>query len=205
MAGSGGRGCRSGRYHFHVRSVDDTVELAEIELVVGDGSTDEAEAGVRLGLGGCGGDVAGPGPGTLRRATRPATRIGQVAQEVADRANLEVEVFDEAALVELGVRLLGINAGSEEPATMVKISYRPGGPADRPSRPRRQGHHVRLRWHRAEARGVSHSQMKNDMSGAAAILAAMTALSTFACPVAVTGWFMCTDTSRPAGAASATS
>jgi leucyl aminopeptidase len=42
--------------------------------------------------------------------------------------------------------------------------------------------------------------MKNDMTGAGVILAAMTALSALSCPVAVTGWLMCTD-NMPSGSA----
>jgi leucyl aminopeptidase len=44
--------------------------------------------------------------------------------------------------------------------------------------------------------------MKNDMSGAAAILAAMSALSDLGCPSAVTGYLMCTD-NMPSGTAMA--
>jgi leucyl aminopeptidase len=49
---------------------------------------------------------------------------------------------------------------------------------------------------------VSHSQMKNDMSGAAAILAAMAALPALGCASAVTGYLMCTD-NMPSGTAMA--
>jgi len=45
-----------------------------------------------------------------------------------------------------------------------------------------------------------HATMKNDMSGAAAILAAMCELKGLACPTAVTGWLMCTD-NMPSGTA----
>ena len=38
-----------GRYHFHVRSADDTVELAELVVVVEQESKAEAEEGARLG------------------------------------------------------------------------------------------------------------------------------------------------------------
>ena len=124
-----------------------------------------------------------------------------MAQEVADRAGLEVEVFDEAALVELGCGgLLGINAGSEEPATMVKISYRPAGESTAHLGLVGKGIMYDSGGIALKPADASHSQMKNDMSGAAAILAAMTALSAFACPVAVTGWLMCTD-NMPSGSA----
>lgn len=190
-----------GRYHFHVRSTDDTVELAAVGLVVDEASVEDAEAGARLGrvvaeATSLGRDLANAPAGYLT-----ATRIGLVAGEVADRAGLTVEVFDEAALVDLGCGgLLGINAGSEEPATMVKVSYRPDGEPTGHLGLVGKGIMYDSGGIALKPADASHSQMKNDMSGAGAILAAMTALSAFACPVAVTGWLMCTD-NMPSGSA----
>jgi leucyl aminopeptidase len=45
-----------------------------------------------------------------------------------------------------------------------------------------------------------HATMKNDMSGAAAVLAAMSALAALQCRTAVTGYLMCTD-NMPSGSA----
>jgi leucyl aminopeptidase len=47
-----------------------------------------------------------------------------------------------------------------------------------------------------------HAQMKNDMSGAAAILAAFAELAELGCTAAVTGYLMCTD-NMPSGTAMA--
>src|SRR5690606_21904082 len=47
-----------------------------------------------------------------------------------------------------------------------------------------------------------HARMKNDMSGAAAVLAAVTELSELGCPTTVTGYLMCTD-NMPSGTAQA--
>ena len=44
----------------------------------------------------------------------------------------------------------------------------------------------------------SHAQMKNDMTGAAAILGAMTALRALDCPTAVTAYLCAPTTCRPA-------
>ena len=46
----------------------------------------------------------------------------------------------------------------------------------------------------------SHAQMKNDMTGAGAILSAVLALPALGCPSAVTAWLMCTD-NMPSGMA----
>jgi leucyl aminopeptidase len=47
---------------------------------------------------------------------------------------------------------------------------------------------------------ASHSTMKNDMSGAGAVLAAMSVLRELGCRAAVTGYLMCTD-NMPSGSA----
>jgi leucyl aminopeptidase len=117
-----------GRYHFHIRRQDDTVELAELSLVVGADSMADAKAGARRGrvvaeATSLGRDLANCPAGYLT-----ATGMGEVAGKVGARAGLHVEVFDKAALVELGCGgLLGVNAGSVEPPTMVKVGYRPEG------------------------------------------------------------------------------
>jgi leucyl aminopeptidase len=190
-----------GRYHFHVRRTDDTRELSELTLVVDTEAVADAEVGAQRGrliaaATSLGRDLANCPAGYLT-----ATRIGEVAREVGGRAGLQVEVFDKAALVELGCGgLLGINAGSVEPPTMVKISYRPEGGA--------RGHLGLVgKGIMYDSGGIalkpadaSHSQMKNDMTGAGVILAAMTALPALSAPVAVTGWLMCTD-NMPSGSA----
>ena len=68
-------------------------------------------------------------------------------------AGLEVEVFDNAALVEMGCGgMLGVNAGSAEQARLIKLTYTPadGEPTGQP-RARRQGDHVRRRRHQPQA------------------------------------------------------
>jgi leucyl aminopeptidase len=189
-----------GRYHFHIRAKDDTPELAELLLVTEDDGA-AVDAGARRGRAvaeatSLGRDLANAPGGYLT-----ATRIAEVARKIGSEAGLQVEVFDKAALVELGCGgLLGVNAGSVEPPTMVKISYRPEGGS---------GAHLGLvgKGIMYDSGGIalkpadaSHSQMKNDMTGAGVILAAMTALSALSCPVAVTGWLMCTD-NMPSGSA----
>ncbi|HZR98328.1 MAG TPA: leucyl aminopeptidase [Chloroflexota bacterium] len=128
-----------------------------------------------------------------------APRMAEIAEEVAARAGLGIEVFDRAALRALGCGgLLGVNAGSAEEPRMVKLTYRPkasaGGTSSAP--------HLALvgKGIMYDSGGVSlkpsdtaHSRMKNDMSGAAAILAAMSTLAALDCPTSVTGWLMCTD------------
>ena len=92
-------------------------------------------------------DLANTPPGHLT-----ARRLAEIAVEVAASSGLEVDVFDEAALAELECGgLLGVNAGSEEPARMVRLRYRPRAALRRPVGDGRQGRHVRLRRHQPEA------------------------------------------------------
>ncbi|MHA6761104.1 leucyl aminopeptidase [Streptacidiphilus sp. PAMC 29251] len=121
---------------------------------------------------------------------------------LADECGFEVEVFDRAALRQLGCGgLLGVNAGSTDEPRMIKVVHRPADTAAA-GRLALVGKGIMY-----DSGGISlkpsdavHATMKNDMSGAGAILAAMTALRALDCPTVVTGWLMCTD-NMPSGSA----
>jgi leucyl aminopeptidase len=131
-----------------------------------------------------------------------ATRLGEVAVLLGASRGFVVELFDRDALVELGCGgLLAVNAGSVEPPWMVKLTYAPAGAT---------GHLTLVgKGVMYDSGGLSlkpsdpvHAQMKNDMSGAAAVLAAFTGLAELGCTTAVTGYLMCTD-NMPSGSAMA--
>jgi leucyl aminopeptidase len=131
-----------------------------------------------------------------------ASRLAEVAADLGAARGLTVEVFDRKALVEMGCGgVLGVNAGSTEEPRVVKLSYAP--------------EKARLRLALVgkgityDAGGIAlkpadevHATMKNDMSGAGAILAAMSELQALGCKTAVTGYLMCTD-NRPSGSSMA--
>jgi leucyl aminopeptidase len=84
---------------------------------------------------------------------------------------------------------------------MIKLSYQPAATADSP-RLTLVGKGIMY-----DSGGIAlkpadavHATMKNDMSGAGAILAAMAVLRGLDCPVSVTGYLMCTD-NMPSGSA----
>ncbi len=122
------------------------------------------------------------------------------ATDLASEHGLEVEVFDKDALAVLGCGgILGVNAGSTEPPRMVKLTYTPRSPKA----------HLALvgKGVMYDSGGISlkpsnpmHAVMKMDMSGAAAVLATMTALKGLGCRNKVTAWMMCTD-NMPSGSA----
>ncbi len=125
-----------------------------------------------------------------------ATTMAEVATGIGSARGLRVEVFDKAALIELGCGgLLGVNAGSAEEPRMIKLTYAP---------PKARNHLTLVgKGITYDAGGIAlkpadevHATMKNDMSGAGAILAAMLELQDLGCKTAVTGYLMCTD-NRP--------
>jgi leucyl aminopeptidase len=140
-------------------------------------------------------DLANTPPGHLT-----ATRMAEVAAEVAGAAGLAVEVYgpDDIAAIGCG-GLLGVNAGSSEPPRLVKLTYRPRRPTARLAM---VGKGVMY-----DSGGISlkpsdpmHAAMKMDMSGAAAVLSSMSALAELGCRAEVIGFLLCTD-NMPSGSA----
>jgi leucyl aminopeptidase len=149
-------------------------------------------------------DLANTPPGLLN-----AEAMADVAVALGAERGFEVEVFDRAQLTELGCGgLLGVNAGSVNEPRMVKLTYTPtdsdGKEVEPVGRVALVGKGIMY-----DAGGLAikpgdlvHATMKNDMSGAAAVLAAVAALADLRGPVAVTGYLMCTD-NMPGGSAMA--
>ncbi|MFO7700935.1 MAG: M17 family peptidase N-terminal domain-containing protein [Acidimicrobiia bacterium] len=130
-----------------------------------------------------------------------ALKMAEVAEIHGHERGLDVEIFDIAALVEMGCGgLLGVNAGSHEPPAMIKVIY---VPKDEPKATLTLvGKGIMY-----DAGGIAlkpadevHATMKNDMSGAGAILGAMLNLGRLGCENKVIGYLMCTD-NRPSGTA----
>ena len=130
-----------------------------------------------------------------------AEGIAAVAKRVGKRAGLAVEVSDKDDLVKLGLGgLLGVNAGSVEPPRMVRMTYRPKGKS--------AGHLILVgKGLTYDSGGINikprdpmHAVMKMDMSGAGAVLAAMSALPALGVKANVTAYLMCTD-NMPSGSA----
>ena len=127
------------------------------------------------------------------------TRLAEVAAEVAAGTGLELTVWDEVDIANerLG-GLMGVARGSDEPARLIRLSYRPDGARA----------HVALvgKGITFDSGGLSiktaegMETMKTDMSGAAAVLATMSALPDLAPDVAVTAFVPATE-NMPGGRA----
>ena len=191
------------RYRFSLRSsshhgADGPAPLAAVTVISRMPDADDgAQRGkVLAGVTALARDLANCPPAHLT-----ASRMAELAEQLGAERGLTVEVFDRDALVELGCGgLLAVNGGSADPPRMIKLTYRPAAGDAR--RLALVGKGIMY-----DSGGISlkpadpiHAMMKNDMSGAGAILAAMCALRELDCPTAVTGWLMCTD-NMPSGTA----
>jgi leucyl aminopeptidase len=127
--------------------------------------------------------------------------MAELAVGIGAEAGLRVEVFDHRALIELGCGgLLGVNKGSVEEPRMIVLKYIPSGDPTGHLALVGKGIMYDSGGLNLKPGDLSHSQMKNDMTGAGNILGAMSALAELGCTTAVTGYLMCTD-NMPSGSA----
>ncbi|MFG1906257.1 leucyl aminopeptidase family protein [Kribbella sp. NPDC048928] len=188
------------RWRYFVGRGADEPTLESLTVVASDEDAEEARRGVERGRVVAAAYSLGRDLANCPASTLSAERMAEVAQEVGPPAGLQVEVFDRQQLIELGCGgLLGVNRGSVDEPRMVRLRYLPEQPTGRIAL---VGKGIMY-----DSGGISlkpsdesHAQMKNDMTGAAAVLAAMTALRGLGCTAAVTGYLMCTD-NMPSGSA----
>ena len=163
-------------YRYHgLKTEPPAPGLTELTLVVGERRT----AGAKLG--GERGSITSTAASLARDlANTPPAHL--TARMIADKAvalgaanGLEVEVFNRDQLAAMGCGgMVGVNKGSVEPPRMVRLRYTPRNP---------RGHLVLVgKGVMFDSGGLSIKTndgmrtMKMDMSGAAAVLAAMTTL-----------------------------
>ena len=187
-------------YRYHDLKSSPSVPSGTLTIVAGSSKAKGAQTGAERGATTAGAvrlarDLANTPPAHLT-----ARMLADRAVQIAQSTGLEVEVFDKDKIQVLGLGgLLGVNRGSTEPPRMVKLTYNPRNAS---------GHLVMVgKGITYDSGGISlkpsdamHANMKMDMSGAAAVLSAMSALSALRCKSKVTGFLMCTD-NRPSGSA----
>jgi leucyl aminopeptidase len=141
-------------------------------------------------------DLTNTPPGHLT-----APDLADAAVALGSAHGFDVEVFDQARLVEMGCGgLLAVNRGSAEEARLVRLTYEPPGEPT--------GHLAFVgKGIMYDSGGISlkpsdpmHLLMKMDMGGAAAILGAFTARRDLGVRCRVTGFLACTD-DVPSGSA----
>jgi len=138
-------------------------------------------------------------------ATRPGnvatpTYLASVAESLAAEHGLNVTILDRAAMEEQGFgALLAVARGTDEEPRFIVLEYRGGNPDDRPLVLVGKG--VTF-----DSGGISikpaqnMEDMKYDMSGAAAVLGAVSAVATLGLPVNLVGLIAATE-NLPSGRA----
>ena len=127
------------------------------------------------------------------------TELAARAEAWAGQHGVEIEILDEAAARELGMgSFLGVAAGSHQPARFIVMRHRGGGAEP--------GLGYCGKGITFDTGGISikpaanMEAMKQDMSGAAAVVAAMGAIADLNLPLNVTALAPCTE-NMPGGAA----
>ncbi|WP_217645310.1 leucyl aminopeptidase family protein [Nocardioides terrae] len=188
------------RWRYFVGAGNEQPTLTSLALVAPPEVADEARAGAARGEAVARAAAISRDLSNCPASTLTAARMGEVALELGAEAGLQVEVFGEDELIAMGCGgILGVNLGSVDEPRLIKMSYRPESPSG----------HLGLvgKGIMYDSGGISlkpsdesHAQMKNDMTGAAAILGAMTALGALDVRCSVTAYLCCTD-NMPSGSA----
>jgi leucyl aminopeptidase len=190
------------RYRFDMRGKPaGPVPVREIVLQAPPKAEADVRAGADRGLAHAAAALLSRDLANCPAAELTAVRMAEVAIEVGARSDLKVEVLDRDALVALGCGgLLGVNKGSVQPPRMIRLRYLPEGEPTGRLALVGKGIMYDSGGISLKPSDASHSTMKNDMSGAGAVLAAMSQLRALGCRSAVTGYLMCTD-NMPSGSA----
>jgi leucyl aminopeptidase len=194
-------------YRFTLyRSTDRPEALTSVVLRVGDAEIDAAKVGAARGT-----TIAEAVELTRDLVNTPSgdmtpSRLAEVAREVAERSGLELRVLeeDEMRSERLG-GLLGVARGSAEPPRLIKLTYEPETvePSTASDAPM-----VALvgKGITFDSGGLSLKSgegmmtMKNDMTGAAVVIATLGACKAAGVKVRVMGIAMCTE-NMPSGTA----
>jgi leucyl aminopeptidase len=180
------------RYTAH-KSAPKAPHLEELTLLGGD------RAGVERGAAVAGAVTAARDWVNEPPRTMTPRRLAAVATELAFAGGLDVDVWDEGrmAMERLG-GLLGVSAGASEPARLIRLVYDPPGANGTLAL---VGKGITF-----DSGGLSLKTsdgmrtMKDDMGGAAAVLAAMGALPALGAPCRVIAYLCCTE-NMPSGTA----
>jgi leucyl aminopeptidase len=128
------------------------------------------------------------------------THLARVATELAREQRLGIHVHDRAECRKMGMgAFLGVSAGSEQPPKFIHLSYRPAG--RRRKRVAVIGKGVTFDSGGLDLKSADGMlRMKNDMSGAAAVLGIMRALPRLKPAIEVHGLIAATE-NMPSGSA----
>lgn len=176
VEGSAGAAYRYDRY----RSKPKTDRLEDVVLVAGDDDLESVRAGMERGVAVAEAVAWARDLGNTAASDLTPRRFGEMATALANERGLDVRVLDEDGIAaeRLG-GLLGVARGSTEPPRLISLTYEPGANGDGAAQ---VGTVVLV------GKGITYDSgglslkpaeglmgMKGDMSGAAAVLAAVAA------------------------------
>ncbi|MHC4263044.1 MAG: leucyl aminopeptidase family protein [Planctomycetota bacterium] len=181
-------GAVMGTYRYvELKSKSDKPKLAGVTLWGGGKAfRDGAKCGEALGAANlCARDLQNA-PGNVMTPTDLANRAKKIA---AGSKQITAKVLDEAAMKKLGMgALLGVSAGSRQPAKLIHLTYKPAKAKRGKKRIALVGKGLTF-----DAGGISlkpsakMDEMKYDMSGGAAVVATFHALAALGCDHEVHG------------------
>ena len=129
----------------------------------------------------------------------PPAEVANAAKQILTGTSVKVQVLDEKALAAGGYGgILGVGQGSSRPPRLIRMEYKPRGAKK----------HIALlgKGITFDTGGISLKppldmhEMKADMSGAAAVIAAIKAIHDLDLPIAVTAYAACAE-NMPGGGA----
>jgi len=181
-------GAMLGSFAFHWRSSgpkEQPVSRIVLAHVDDDGADEELARALALG---------GAGWRSRTLATVPANLktpewLAQQAVELGERAGLQVTVWDDARLAAEGFGgILAVGGASAHPPRLVRLDYTPRGANRRTPTVALVGKGITFDTGGLDIKpSEGMLTMKRDMSGGAAVLAAMAGLADVDCPVKVVG------------------
>ena len=183
------------RYRYdQLRSDASAKPVREITIVTGDDRVEAVERGGRRGHVYAAATMRVRDLANTPHSHLTASQLADIARQLGQDHGFDVEVFDPDAIREMRLGgLLAVNAGSAEPPRMIKLTYRPTGEATGRLAMVGKGIMFDSGGLSLKPSDATHAQMKNDMTGAAAVLSAVAALGELGATTAVTGYLMCTD------------
>jgi leucyl aminopeptidase len=139
------------------------------------------------------------------------TDMARLSEEIASQFGLEIDVLDEDRMREMGMgALLGVSAGSEQPAKLIILKYTPAGAADgnadgngaaRPDLLAFVGKGITFDSGGISLKpGENMELMKYDMTGGATVIGAMRAIAQLKPSIPVLGLAACSE-NLPSGKA----
>ncbi len=203
IAEAAAEGALLGTYQFtaHKTETDEIKTLAKMTLIASDArSLSEIERGMARGR-----IIAEATNFARDLANHPSntvtpTRLAEAAREIGKNGKVKVKVLDRAEMERLKMgALLGVSRGSEEPAKFIILEYFRGKKGSAPVA--LVGKSITFDTGGISLKpGENMEQMKYDMSGGAAVLGTIKAISAMGLPVNVVGILPATE-NMPSGTA----